>query len=93
MSTERIALWLDTRCSKHPRVAGGLNTLLRNFNDWSKDVVFTRGAFVELLEEQGFKVVEIEHTRLVMGLSLKEDVEIYLGASSPATGRGKEVAR
>jgi hypothetical protein len=83
MCSERLALWLDVRCRQDHRLAGGLNTLLKDFNRWSKSVVLAREPFVELLQRRGFRTVLVESTWLVIGMCLKEDAEIYLGVSSP----------
>lgn len=81
---ENFQLWMDTRCMIHPRVAGGLSTLLRDFNNWNRVVAITRGVLVDELDKKGFRCVEVERTWLVLGLCLKEDAEMYLGASSPS---------
>jgi hypothetical protein len=62
------------------RISGNVLILLRDFNHWlagRKKDECDPGAFLALLEEERFRIIEVAGTHLVWGLGLIEDWKAY----------------
>jgi hypothetical protein len=92
-----FAKWLAQSCVEHPRCSGGINALHRAYSDWElahDGVPPTRDTFVALLIERGFHLIDVHGSVLVKGLSLYEDIDLYLSRRTAAksTSAGQSAA-
>jgi hypothetical protein len=68
--------WLSQNCIRNPRISGGVVVLLRHMNVWLRGQGQPECSLEELtgvLEDKGFRVIEVAGTLLVPGMGLAED--------------------
>jgi hypothetical protein len=78
----RIKQWIGEECVRESRISGGFAILLREFNEWLwkyEGVHSTPDEFKNLLAGEGFRVIPVCDTLLVLGLGLIEDWQSLIG--------------